>query len=231
MEQFWRLFESGSPSYSIATLESTVLSLAMAFILGQALAWAYCWTHSGLSYSRSFAQSLILIAMVVALVMIVIGNNIITAFGLLGALAIIRFRNVLKDTRDTVFIFSALVIGMAVGSQRYVTAIVGTVILIAAILYVHFTAFGTRGMYDGHLRCLISGKTDLEQAFKRTLIRFCRRFHQVSIQRNGLATQAHYIYQVQLRDKNRGQELIDELRKIEGIENVSLMLQDELQEV
>lgn len=231
MDQFWRLFETGSPTYSIATLESTVLSLVLAFILGQTLAWVYCWTHSGLSYSRTFAQSLIMISMVVSLVMLVIGDSIVTAFGLIGALAIIRFRNVLKDTRDTVFVFSALVIGMAVGSQRYLTAIVGTVVLMLATLYVHFTSFGSRGLYDGHLRCQISEQPDPEHSFKRILTRFCRRFRRISIQRNGLATLAHCTYLVQLRDRNRGQDLIDALGKIEGIENVSLMLQDELQEV
>ena len=83
--------------------------------------------------------------MVVSLVMYVIGNSIITAFGLLGALALIRFRNVLKDTRDTVFVFIALVTGMAVGSQRYMTAIVGTIALLLATFYLTTTSFGTLG--------------------------------------------------------------------------------------
>ena len=63
---------------------------------------------------------------VVSMVMFVIGNSIITAFGLLGALALIRFRNVLKDTRDTVFVFIALVVGMAVGAQRFATALISS---------------------------------------------------------------------------------------------------------
>ena len=98
--------------------ESTLLALLLAFVLGQVIAWVYAWSHSGLFYSRSFTQSLVLMTLVVSMVMYVIGNSIITAFGLLGALALIRFRNVLKDTRDTVFVFIVLVVGMSVGSQR-----------------------------------------------------------------------------------------------------------------
>ena len=107
-----------------ARMNGLFLSLSLAFVLGQAIAWVYQRTHSGLSYARSFTQSLVLITMVVSLVMHVIGDNIVTAFGLIGALAIIRFRNVLKDTRDTVFIFYALVLGMAIGNGQFAAAIV-----------------------------------------------------------------------------------------------------------
>ena len=101
------------------SVQSTILTLLLAFVLGQAIAWIYAWSHSGLSYSRTYTQSLVLMTIVVSLVMMVIGNSIVTAFGLLGALALIRFRNVLKDTRDTVFVFMSLVVGMSVGTQRF----------------------------------------------------------------------------------------------------------------
>ena len=124
MDQFVSALEGSNRWFADYSIESILLSLLLAFVLGQFIAWVYAWSHSGLSYSRSFTQSLVLMTLVVSVVMYVIGNSIITAFGLLGALALIRFRNVLKDTRDTVFVFMSLVIGMAVGSQRYMTAIV-----------------------------------------------------------------------------------------------------------
>jgi hypothetical protein len=128
MEQIWQILDRSSGG-SVFSPEDILLSLLLAFVLGQVLAWIYYFTHSGLSYSRTFVQSLIMITVVVAMVMAVIGNNIITAFGLMGALAIIRFRNIIKDTRDIAFIFCSLVVGMATGSQRYGIAIVGTIIL------------------------------------------------------------------------------------------------------
>ena len=117
--QFLTNVDRQAPEFSS---EALALALLLSFVLGQVIAFTYNRTHTGLSYSRSFTQSLVLMMMVVSLVMFVIGNNIITAFGLIGALALIRFRNVLKDTRDTVFVFIALVMGMAAGSQRFTTA-------------------------------------------------------------------------------------------------------------
>jgi hypothetical protein len=69
----------------------------------------------------------VLITLIVADVMFVIGNSIVTLSACMGALALIRFRNVLKDTRDTVFVLVALVTGMAVGTQRNGLAIGSTV--------------------------------------------------------------------------------------------------------
>lgn len=207
---------------------SVVLSLLLAFVLGQLVAWTYAWTHAGLSYSRSYTQSLVLMCIVVALVMLVIGNSIITAFGLLGALALIRFRNVLKDTRDTVFVFIALVVGMAVGSQRHMTAIVGTLALLLVVAYLNYTSFGTLGRYDGYLTVRVSGPTGAPAELLR---RFCRAVKQISTRQSGDDEAAELVYQIGLRDRTRGGELIEALRGTQGVVHVSLVLRNELSEV
>ncbi len=213
------------------SFESIVLSLMLAFVLGQAIAWIYAWSHSGLSYSRSFTQSLVLMTIVVSLVMFVIGNSIITAFGLLGALALIRFRNVLKDTRDTVFVFIVLVVGMSVGSQRHLTAIVGTIAMGLVVLYLNTTSFGTLGRYDGYLTCRLAGGGPDRGDMAEQLHRFCRAVKQVSTRQTGEESGAELVYQVGLRDRDRGNELLRELRKLEGVLHVSLVMRNELSEV
>jgi uncharacterized membrane protein YhiD involved in acid resistance len=168
--------------------------------------------------------------MIVSLVMMVIGNNIVTAFGLIGALAIIRFRNVLKDTRDTVFIFLALVIGMASGSGKYLTAIVGTSGTVIVALYLHFTSFGTLGRFDGHLS-LLAAPEDGGPDFARVIERFCRSSKRMSVRQSGSGRASEYIFQIRLRDRTRSQELLDALRGTPGVADVSLVLRDELHEL
>ena len=205
-----------------------LLSLLLAFVLGQLIAWIYKRTHSGLSYSRSFTESLVLITMVVSLVMFIIGDSIVTAFGLIGALAIIRFRNVLKDTRDTVFIFLCLVLGMALGSQRYGPAILGTSVLLTTTVYLHWIRFGTSGLFDGHLSFRLEAGGNEEQA-RAVLKRFCRRFHSLSVRRgHGMA---EYVFVVSLRDNTRGDDMLQELEAVPSVGQVALVLQDELAEV
>jgi len=208
---------------------SILLALLLAFVLGQLLAWVYAWTHSGLSYSRSFAQSLVLLTMVVAMVMFVIGNSIVAAFGLIGALAIIRFRNVLKDTRDTVFIFVALVTGMAIGSERHLAAILGCAGVLLASLYLHWTGFGARDRYDGHLSCRLRAGTPADGELQAVLGRFCRAVKRISVRHGAGLTEL--VYQIRLRDPARGEEMVAALEGLPGVGEAALILREELQEV
>lgn len=206
-----------------------LLSLTLAFVLGQMVAWVYQRTHSGLSYARSFTQSLVLLMMIVSLVMHVIGDSIVTAFGLIGALAIIRFRNVLKDTRDTVFVFYTLVLGLAIGSGRFAAAIVATVVLLAATVYLAWIRFGTRGFFDGHLSFRVTGPDAERGGFQPVMRRFCRRFQSLSVRQGHEMTE--FIFQVRMRDRRRSEELLNEMRALGRVDDVSLVMQDELAEI
>ena len=231
MEQFWYFLDGGSVRGSIFTPQSVLLSLLLAFVLGQVLAWVYYGTHSGLSYSRSFVQALILITVVVAMVMAVIGNSFVTAVGLMGALAIIRFRNIVKDTRDIAFIFCALVIGMAAGSQRYAIAIVGTMVLCAIAIYLHLTSFGSHRPQNAFLRFSLAGAIGTGHPVLGVLKRFCNSFVLISSQGSSFADATEYSYQLMFRDYSCNEEMISELENVPEIRSVSLTMQEELLEV
>lgn len=232
MDQIWQTLDGLSPAGSFFSPQSILLSLLLAFVLGQVLAWVYYFTHSGLSYSRSFVQSLILITVVVAMVMAVIGSNIITAVGLMGALAIIRFRNIIKDTRDIAFIFCSLVIGMAAGSQRYATAIVGTIILSLIVIYLYLTSFGTHQPHNGFLRFCFPSHFGVEHPITAILKRFCGNFILISAQDTSFeGPGVDYAYQLTIRNVKRNEQMLAELEKVEGIEKISLTMQEQLLEV
>ena len=231
MEQLWRFLEGESVRGTIFTPDSVLLSLLLAFVLGQTLAWVYQGTHTGLSYSSSFVQSLILIAVVVSLVMAVIGTNIITAFGLMGALALVRFRNVIKDTRDVVFVFAALVIGMAAGSQRHAVAVVGTALLCVIAVYLRLTAFGSHQPHNAFLRFNLVNAQRATNPVPTILKRHCYGFALVSAQSDDRAESTEYAYQVAIRDTGCSDELLSELANVAGTSNVSLTVQEALLEV
>jgi uncharacterized membrane protein YhiD involved in acid resistance len=231
MEELWHFLDGGLARNSVFTPQSVILSLLVAFVLGQLMAWIYYATHTGLSYSRSFVQSLILIAVVVSLVMAVIGNSIITAFGLMGALALVRFRNVIKDTRDVVFVFCSLVIGMAAGSQRYAVAVVGTATLCVIAVYLHVTAFGSHRSHNAFLRFSLAGPFGPDHDVTKVLKHFCAGFTMVTVQDSGFTEASEYAFQLFIRDGSRNQEMVSALEAIPGLANISLTMQEELLEV
>ncbi len=214
------------------TPQALLASLLLAFVLGQVIAWVYYFTHSGLSYSRSYVQSLILLTVVVAMVMAVIGNNIITAVGLMGALALIRFRNIIKDTRDVAFIFCALVVGMAAGSQRYLTAVIGTIIICLIATYLHLTNFGMHEPHNAFLRFSLKGRIGSDHPIPGILKRFCGNFILISAQDSSFGTSmVEYAYQLMVKNADKNERMLAELQGIEGIENINLTMQEQLLEV
>lgn len=113
-----------------------LLSFLVAFALAFLWATVYRKTHSGVAYTRSFFLSLIMIPPIVAMIMMAIGSNIALSLGLVGSLSVIRFRTVVKDTKDMTFLFMAIAIGLTAGANVWLVGILGTIVvaLIAIVM-------------------------------------------------------------------------------------------------
>src|SRR3954466_11939669 len=125
-----------------------LIALLLAFACGHAIAWIYMLTHSGLSYSKSYVNTLIIMPVIVALVMLILANNLVLAFGLMAIFAMVRFRSILRDTLDTTYILSVIVIGLACGTLKFASAALGCVAVATIMIYFRTTSFGTRHRYD-----------------------------------------------------------------------------------
>ena len=124
------------------SLTQVCLSLAMAVVLGMLLYFVYRKTYRGTVYSKDFNLTLLLVAIITTLVMQAIGSNLALSLGMVGSLSIIRFRTAIKEPRDIAFLFWAVSIGLACGSEFYVAGVLGSV-LIAVVL-----ALANLDLYD-----------------------------------------------------------------------------------
>lgn len=220
----------GDVNTSLAGPEMILLILLVAFALGHLIGWVYMWTHQGLSYSRMFVASLVVIPSLVALVMTLMAGNIVIAFGLLAVFAVVRFRNVLKDTRDTTFILWAIVMGLAVGTLRFGTALIGCLVVATIFLYLRFTAFGSRQRHHVILTLHWSGAEPPARALRPVLWRHAVRA-QLASERAGAQEGADLSYRLQLRDPARSGELLTDLRAVSGVAHASLYAQQDESEV
>src|SRR5438128_10295865 len=109
---------------SIAPLE-VLVRLLIALALGALVAWIYRATRKSAEMSASFSVTLVLLSILIAMVTQVIGDNIARAFSLVGALSIVRFRTVVRDTQDTAYVIFAVVVGMAVGANNLWVSLIG----------------------------------------------------------------------------------------------------------
>ena len=210
--------------------ETVLLVLVLAFCVGQIIGGVYMWTHVSLSYSRMFTASLVVIPIIVSLVMVLMSGNIAIAFGLLAVFAVVRFRNVLKDTRDTTFILWAIIQGMAVGTMQFGIAVAGCVCVGLVFIYLRLVAYGTRHRYDVVLSIHWAGTDDEARALKPILHRHSARTR-LAGRRDGPDHGLDLSYRLLLRDPARSSELVAELQKADGVEEVSLFHREDESEI
>jgi len=130
MPEWVRLLIPGDADFPTTKV---VVRLVQAAVFGLVIAAVYYLTQrKRRAEAAPFVATLVLLSILIAMVTQVIGENIARAFSLAGALAIIRFRTVVDDTRDTAFVIGAVVVGMAVGADNLAVAIAGVPVTAAA---------------------------------------------------------------------------------------------------
>lgn len=119
-------FLSKAASISITDI---VVALAISFVLGLFIFLIYKKTFNGVMYSPSFAISLIAMGMITTLIILAVSSNLIASLGMVGALSIVRFRTVIKEPLDLVFLFWAITAGIVVGVGLVPLAVIGSVVI------------------------------------------------------------------------------------------------------
>jgi hypothetical protein len=137
------LFGPGAPlSGEISLVAGT--SMVMALLMALPVAWVYGWTSTSKSYSRGFAQSLLIFPVAVALVVFLVKGSLALAFSLAGIVAAVRFRSVLPQTRDAVFLFLVIGIGLSAGVQLVPVALIASVIFNLTMITITIVDFGSK---------------------------------------------------------------------------------------
>ncbi len=210
---------AGHPELSVLFLR-----LSLAAVFGFAVAGVYALTQRrSPGHILPMVTTLVLLTILVAMTTIVIGDSIARAFGLVGALSIVRFRTVVDDTRDTSFVIFAVVTGMAMGAGNLYICLVG-VPLVSLVAYL-LSAAGPMRMamanaIERRLEIRISQGRDPELLLANVFTEHLRTHRLVNIvsARQGTAIDLHY--RVQLLTPEGLLPLVKAIQSVEGIQGV-----------
>jgi len=209
------------------TASTVVMKLTVAFLCSFLIALLYRKTYRGPGYSVAYTNMLILLSMTTAIMIMVIGNNLARAFGIVGALSVVRFRHAVKNTQDIVFVFLALAVGMASGVGFYTIAITGTLFIGLLIFLMSRTRFSAPRRDDYLLQFNYRPGPDKIPPHQEVLDRHCRKLTPINVRTLGDTEMVEMSYYVRLRDKDRGEELIRELNRTRGIEYANIFFDEE----
>ena len=231
MNDWVDLMLRGDYGGGICSPETVAFVIILAFVVGQFIAWIYMWTHHGLSYSRTFVASLVVVPVLVALMLLLMAGSVVVAFGLLAVFAVVRFRNVLKDTRDTTFILWAITEGLGIGTLRYSTSLIAVLGIALVLVYLRITDFGSRHRYDAVLTLRMTGDREYGMATLRETLRRHSLRTLLTNERRATDEGVDLSYRLLLRDPKRDGELKSELDQTEGLEQISIFLREDESEV
>src|SRR5689334_19211734 len=126
---FTNLFDTGSKTQPIYPWDELLFRLLLSMTLGFIVMFVYRVGRRGEPRNRSFEITLVLLTILIAMVTKVIGDSVARAFSLVGALSIVRFCTVVRDTQDTAYVIFAVVVGMAVGASDLWVAAIGIAVI------------------------------------------------------------------------------------------------------
>lgn len=209
---------------SIYLPQEIVINLILSFILGLTISVVYKYTHKGLSYSQSFMITNIFVAVIVCMVIMIIGNSLARAFALVGALSIIRFRTVVKDTKDTAYIFWSLAAGMASGTGSYFLAVAGTIIITSIALILDKTNFGSIIKSEFILQFrTISNNSEISKLFNKTISKFSKSSTLLSSESSEDGESIKLSFDIVLKEDQSQTQLLSELSKIKGLKEIVII--------
>jgi hypothetical protein len=211
--------------------QAALVSILVSYLFAQSIAFGYMLTHQGVSYSRSFVVSLVAAGLVSTVLMLAIGNNLARGIGIVGTLALIRFRMQMHDSLDMIFVFAAFAGGVAAGTGNFATGGIGTVAFLVIVGTLQLTGFGSRHRHDGVLRVQLPASEESETALVGSLRTHCRQFAAITVREVAQGRELERIYQVTLRRPGKEALLVKEVAGIDGAHGVSIAMQEATHEI
>lgn len=210
--------------------QSILLRLAMATLIGFFIYLSYIISHEGSIYSKKFNVSLMALTVITTSVMVVLGNNIALSLGMVGALSIVRFRTAIKDSRDTVYIFWTIMVGICCGAGDFLVASVGS-----AFTFLIMLLLG-RVKNDNRLLLIIRSSRVNEERIEALVFQYYARKANLRV-KNTTETTVEFIYEIgkntmERADKKRtsggsAKSITDALYEIGNIEYCNLVAQND----
>lgn len=209
--------------------QAILLRLAMAVVIGAFIFLSYRLSHEGSIYSRKFNVSLVAMTVITTTVMVVIGNNIALSLGMVGALSIVRFRTAIKDSRDTIYIFWTIVVGICCGAGDFWVAGVGS-----AFTFLVLLLFG-RVKNDDRLLLIIRSARVNEEKIEALVFQYYSRKANLRV-KNTTETTVEFIYELSRRTADRAakaskggvrKSITDALYEIGSIEYCNIVTQND----
>lgn len=207
------VLEFFNAQFAALTPLKMIIALGMGLLVGLIIALVYRRAFRGVLFSPNFATTLIMLTLITTPVVMCIKSNISLSMGMVGALSIVRFRTAVKDPMDTAYMFWALTMGILLGAELYIIALVVVVGISVAMLLLSFYRLKSPNAY----LLVVHYDEDCEPEIDATLARVQnRRLRSKTVSRGG----AELTVEMQLNERY---DIVNRMLDIDGVHNATLI--------
>ncbi len=198
----------------------TIIGAALG--LGLLISSVYMFTHRKEVYSQSFTLSLIILPAIIAMIIVVVDNNVASAFSMAGAFSLIRFRSTPGDSKDITYVFFTLGVGLTCGMGLVGYALLFTVMICLAMLVLTQVKFGVAKKVP--LRLKVTMPEDLEYygILDDILTSYTTTYKLVRVKTAEFGALFEVSYDITMEDIAQSKAMIDQIRARNG--NLKVML-------
>jgi hypothetical protein len=206
-------------------LQRISLSLVAGFLVA-GLRWVYgIIVKRPPDETRGMPLTLVLLAGLVAVGTLVIGTNTARAFGLVGALSIVRFRTAVEDTSDTAFVIFSVTLGMGLGAGYLLLAYIAFPLLTLATIIMAFVTREKASKRKGTLKVRLPLGLEVNTLIRPVLNRYDTKAMLSELETGNKGASMDYAYQVSFDQVDDAVKLLAEIHKLEGVQSAEIKLQ------
>ena len=203
-----------SNQFATLTPLKILIALIMGAVVGLIIAFVYKQCYRGVLYSPTFALTLMMLTLITTPVVMCIKSDIALSMGMVGALSIVRFRTAVKDPMDTAYMFWALTMGILLGAELYVHALMVVLVISVVLFLMSFLHLGKGNAYLLVVHYDDYAEPDITQLLRRTVKQ--RKLRSKTVTRAG----SEMTVEVRLDSK---QDLVANVLNIEGVHDATLV--------
>jgi hypothetical protein len=144
----------------------------------------------------------------------------VLSLGLVGSLSIIRFRTPIKDTRDMVFLFWSIVVGLGTGTYNWYIVTIASIFIGIVVIVLYLIKYGKSQPSD-YILVLTGSNGYLEAPIMDIIHDHVKEAKLRSQKING--ENWEIVVEARLHGEVNSTELLMDLKKVTGITNISFL--------
>ena len=203
-----------------------VFNMLLGLIAGIIITSGYILANKNKRFSKNFAITVLLLPVIMTIVIPFIATDLKKTLSLAGVFALVRFRSIPGDSKDILYVFFSIAVGLIIGLNDYFLGFMMTIVV--TLLFVLLSRFWKDNQKQV-LKITIPEDMNYKDVFNDIFEKYLLKYDVKNVRTSNMGTLFTIAYWIQPKANADIKAFIDELRTRNGNLNIILENSDDEQ--